>query len=257
MKRTDYGSNRRRSLRFIDAEVTPYTAKEVASMIKDHASSRTKLMIANLNLHGAYMLYKDPSFTNFTKSSDICLCDGWPILKLVQDPKLRVSDYRVGSTDWLDELIADDNGGIDFVSIGGTSRSAEKAKQNIVKLNSSIRWTAFSGYGETSPVTNVELRQALDKANVVLVGMGMPRQEKWILDNRKFLQGKVVANVGGCMDYYSGEQNLAPRWLGSIGLEWAYRLAKSPRRLAKRYLIEPILLAWAIVRTRRTKNESF
>jgi N-acetylglucosaminyldiphosphoundecaprenol N-acetyl-beta-D-mannosaminyltransferase len=74
--------------------------------------------------------------------------------------------------------------------------------------------------------------------------MGMPKQEHWILKNSGALQFNTICTVGACMDYVVGAKKLPPRWLGPIGLEWAYRLFTEPRRLFRRYLIEP----WHILR---------
>ena len=75
--------------------------------------------------------------------------------------------------------------------------------------------------------------------DLLLVGMGMPRQEKWLLDHRKALRAGVKMNVGALFDYLSGNVPMPPRWLGPLGLEWAYRLLTTPRRVVRRYLIEP------------------
>ncbi|MDP3379476.1 MAG: WecB/TagA/CpsF family glycosyltransferase, partial [Brevundimonas sp.] len=74
---------------------------------------------------------------------------------------------------------------------------------------------------------------------VLLVGMGMPRQEIWIADHLDALPDCVVLNVGAAFDYEAGVQKAAPRWMGKAGLEWLYRLAVDPRRLFHRYCVEP------------------
>src|SRR5690606_21110319 len=83
---------------------------------------------------------------------------------------------------------------------------------------------------------------------ILIVGMGMPRQEIWVYENRSSLSATVILTAGACMDYIAGAVPVPPRWLGPIGLEWAYRLATNPRRLATRYLLEPWALAPRLVR---------
>ena len=73
--------------------------------------------------------------------------------------------------------------------------------------------------------------------------MGMPRQANWIYDNRSQLTANVTFPLGGIMDYLVGETATPPRWTGPLGVEWAYRLLHDPRRLAGRYVWEPIRLA--------------
>jgi N-acetylglucosaminyldiphosphoundecaprenol N-acetyl-beta-D-mannosaminyltransferase len=78
---------------------------------------------------------------------------------------------------------------------------------------------------------------------VLIVGMGMPRQQHWTLDNAERLAVNVVSTCGAALDYVAGAIPTPPRWAGRAGLEWACRLAAEPRRLASRYLVEPWGLA--------------
>ena len=71
----------------------------------------------------------------------------------------------------------------------------------------------------------------------------MPRQEAWIARNLAALPDCVILNVGAAFDYEAGVQRAAPRWMGRVGLEWLYRLAHDPRRLFRRYCVEPWSLA--------------
>jgi N-acetylglucosaminyldiphosphoundecaprenol N-acetyl-beta-D-mannosaminyltransferase len=107
------------------------------------------------------------------------------------------------------------------------------------------------GYFRADPESS-ENRKVLDWINdfqtdILMVGMGMPRQEYWILDNLGHIEANVVISVGACMDYFSGEKPTAPRWMGPLLLEWVYRLFSEPRRLWKRYLLEPwFILGWML-----------
>jgi N-acetylglucosaminyldiphosphoundecaprenol N-acetyl-beta-D-mannosaminyltransferase len=72
-------------------------------------------------------------------------------------------------------------------------------------------------------------------ARILLVGLGCPRQENWMASHRGRV-GSVMVGVGAAFDYLAGTKRRAPRWLRATGLEWLFRLATEPRRLAKRYL---------------------
>jgi N-acetylglucosaminyldiphosphoundecaprenol N-acetyl-beta-D-mannosaminyltransferase len=73
-------------------------------------------------------------------------------------------------------------------------------------------------------------------ADVVWVGIGVPKQEKWMAALRSQLEAPVLIGVGAAFDFHAGLVPQAPRWLQRAGLEWAYRLAHEPRRLWRRYL---------------------
>jgi N-acetylglucosaminyldiphosphoundecaprenol N-acetyl-beta-D-mannosaminyltransferase len=73
-------------------------------------------------------------------------------------------------------------------------------------------------------------------ADVVWVGIGVPKQEKWMASMRGRLAAPVLVGVGAAFDFHAGLVPQAPSWMQSMGLEWAYRLAHEPRRLWRRYL---------------------
>jgi N-acetylglucosaminyldiphosphoundecaprenol N-acetyl-beta-D-mannosaminyltransferase len=74
------------------------------------------------------------------------------------------------------------------------------------------------------------------RADVVWVGIGVPKQEKWMAMMRPRLEAPVLAGVGAAFDFHAGLVPQAPNWIQEAGLEWAYRLAHEPRRLWRRYL---------------------
>jgi len=79
--------------------------------------------------------------------------------------------------------------------------------------------------------------------DILMVGMGMPRQEVWVLENQKEITARAVFCCGALMDYVAGEIPTAPRWIGRLGFEWLYRLLSEPARLWRRYLLEP----WSVM----------
>jgi N-acetylglucosaminyldiphosphoundecaprenol N-acetyl-beta-D-mannosaminyltransferase len=74
------------------------------------------------------------------------------------------------------------------------------------------------------------------RPDVVWVGIGVPKQEKWMAEMRDRLDAPVLVGVGAAFDFHAGLVPQAPSWMQSAGLEWLYRLAKEPRRLWRRYL---------------------
>jgi N-acetylglucosaminyldiphosphoundecaprenol N-acetyl-beta-D-mannosaminyltransferase len=80
-----------------------------------------------------------------------------------------------------------------------------------------------------------EVRRAAP--DLVLVGLGAPKQEIWIHEVKRALAPAVLLGVGASLDFLAGTARRAPRWMSENGLEWAYRLAREPRRLFRRYLL--------------------
>jgi N-acetylglucosaminyldiphosphoundecaprenol N-acetyl-beta-D-mannosaminyltransferase len=74
--------------------------------------------------------------------------------------------------------------------------------------------------------------------DVLWVGLGAPKQERWIAENLERLAVRVAIGVGGAFDMYGSPIGRAPRWMQGSGLEWFYRFLREPRRLVKRYFLE-------------------
>lgn len=232
------------------ARVDSIGVSEVHQMVLDGLGAERPprpTVLGNLNLHGLYLYETDEVFRLFVDRADVVLIDGWPVWALARLRKKLPRSTRIGSTDWLFPLIERLPVGTRVVAVGGTPEVAAAARERATLINTNIDWRAYDGFDLNGIASAAELTHF----DLMLVGMGMPRQERWILENAEFLDGRFVANVGGCLDYLAGAQPLAPRWLGPIGMEWAYRLVRDPKRLAHRYLVEPLLLADHLARRRR------
>ena len=85
-------------------------------------------------------------------------------------------------------------------------------------------------------------------ADIVWVGLGAPKQERFMADIAPELTGAVLVGVGAAYDFLSGRKPRAPRWLQRSGLEWLFRLATEPRRLWRRYLVNNSVFLWLLAR---------
>ena len=83
----------------------------------------------------------------------------------------------------------------------------------------------------------LEVRDAINDTNpdIVWVGLGCPKQERWMGQFRPLLDAPLLIGVGAGFDFLSGNKNWAPRWVQHSGLEWFYRTLQEPRRLGRRY----------------------
>lgn len=96
----------------------------------------------------------------------------------------------------------------------------------------------LNGYGEARDDQAVTEAINRSGANVVLVAMGNPMQEGWILEHRHHLQARLLVGVGALLDFLAGEKPRAPAWVRRFRLEWLYRMSLEPRRLGRRYTID-------------------
>jgi N-acetylglucosaminyldiphosphoundecaprenol N-acetyl-beta-D-mannosaminyltransferase len=128
---------------------------------------------------------------------------------------------------------------------GITTGSGEVGAQRFKKMFPALNIRSHHGYFDMAAESGriIDLIQA-EPPNVLLVGMGMPRQEKWIAENYQRRLANVILMAGAAMDYFANATVTPPRWMGRLGLEWTCRLAAEPQRLWRRYLVEP----WSLLR---------
>lgn len=125
--------------------------------------------------------------------------------------------------------------------LGAAPGVAERAQANIEN-----RWAGVKVVGTLSPPIGFEQNEAENERilaavadaqpDVVVVGLGAPKQELWIQRHADRLQAKVALCVGATIDFLAGEKHRSPRWMRRMGLEWLHRLSSEPARLTRRYL---------------------
>jgi len=125
---------------------------------------------------------------------------------------------------------------------------ADTARNRILADFPDVKLATHHGYFDATAgsAENAAVVEAVNAfaPQILLVGMGMPRQEVWVLENHPALTTPCASfTVGGAFDYEAGAQKAAPRWMGRLGVEWLFRLVVDPRRLFVRYCVEP----WSLV----------
>ncbi len=100
---------------------------------------------------------------------------------------------------------------------------------------------SFGFEGDEEECLEIIERVNKSGATVLVVGVGSPKQEKWIYEYKEKLSGiKLIFSLGATIDFEAGNLKRAPKWMSDCGFEWLYRLLCEPRRLWKRYLINDL-----------------
>ncbi|PSB03076.1 WecB/TagA/CpsF family glycosyltransferase [Merismopedia glauca] len=147
-----------------------------------------------------------------------------------------------------------DNQNVKIFLLGGKEGVAKKAQQNInQKVGREIVIAAHSpsfGFDQNEEECReiIELIEA-SGANVLAIGVGTPKQEKWIYKYKSMLKNiKIILAIGATVDFEAGNIRRAPKWISNIGLEWLYRLVREPKRLGKRYLLDDLPFLGLIIK---------
>jgi N-acetylglucosaminyldiphosphoundecaprenol N-acetyl-beta-D-mannosaminyltransferase len=188
---------------------------------------------------------RDAAYRRVFQTASLVLADGigMKLAGLVLRQSLR---DNVNGTDLFPRLCAAlDSQAKRVYLLGAQPGVADGVAQWIVRWYPGVRIVGVQhGYFESEEESEV-IRQIRDaKADILLVALGAPRQDLWICEHLETLGVKVAMGVGGLFEFYSGRIPRAPVWLRRLGMEWAYRLWREPRRLWRRYLLgNPLFLA--------------
>jgi N-acetylglucosaminyldiphosphoundecaprenol N-acetyl-beta-D-mannosaminyltransferase len=135
----------------------------------------------------------------------------------------------------------DENEPLRVFLLGAAPGVAQRAAENIHE-----HWPNVDVVGiyspplgfETDPAENNRILKMIAEADpqLLLIGLGAPKQELWVERHANQLQARVALCVGATIDFLAGEKARSPLWMRRMGLEWFHRLATEPSRLAKRYL---------------------
>lgn len=195
------------------------------------------------NVDHLVRLQKDPAFVAAYRKADYRVCDSQVLLlasKFLGDPiKAKISgsdlfprfcEYHKDNPDIKIFLM----GGAEGVAAEAQRRLNAKAGRDIVVQSHSPSFGFEKDDAECEALVDM-IRQS--PANVLVVGLGAPKQELWIAKYRDRLPNiKIFLAVGAAIDFEAGNKARAPQWMSSAGLEWTFRLIQEPRRLWRRYI---------------------
>ena len=144
---------------------------------------------------------------------------------------------NLNGTDFTPYLLRQAQRPLRIFLLGGTpevvKRAAEHARQQLGQEVVGVG-DGYAGMRETDLLTRI----AQSQADLLLVALGNPIQEQWILQHRNMLEVPLVMGVGALFDFWAGNKPRAPRLVQSLRLEWFYRLCLEPRRLLRRYTVD-------------------
>ncbi len=193
--------------------------------------------ISTVNVSILMMMRSDPRLQSFVDRSALIVADGQPVIWAA--PMLGGSlPERVTGIDLIDVICARaarENVGVYF--LGASEEISQRAMQRIQQTHPTLRLNASNGYFKREQTAQQIEAVRNSGARILFVAMGVPRQEQFIEEHWQDLGVSLAIGVGGSLDVIAGVRRRAPTWAQKAGLEWCFRLAQEPRRLAKRYLV--------------------
>jgi N-acetylglucosaminyldiphosphoundecaprenol N-acetyl-beta-D-mannosaminyltransferase len=222
--------------------VDPMTAEQLRAEIRRLVYSGEHGLVLSANVRFLNLCYEDDVLRAFANRAEVVLCDGAGVMLGARISGGRIPE-RITYADWaweLADLAADE--GYSLYLLGARPGVALEAARRLKARQPALKIVGvYHGYFDHragSPQNEAVLRRInAARPDILLVGFGMPLQERWLMENWGRIDAGVALTGGAVFDYVSGRLRRGPRFLTDNGFEWLARLLVEPRRLWRRYLI--------------------
>lgn len=202
------------------------------------------------NVHTTVMAYEDDFYRKIQNSGIMAIPDGGPLSSVGRKRGFDKMGRTTGP-DYMEEIfkISVKNGYKHYL-YGSTEETLDKMYRNLNE-----NYPGIEIVGKCSPpfreLTQEEDEKIIEQINqtgadFVWIGLGAPKQEKWMFAHQEKMNGLMVG-VGAGFDYFAGNIKRAPQWMQKMNLEWLYRLLQDPKRLFKRYWGTNFKFMWKVV----------
>jgi len=206
----------------------------VRQKMQQHQNQPLSLFFANTN----FIVQCQPLIPKMSDSNTIIVNDGIGIDIASWLVHRRTFIENLNGTDFTPYFLKSLGADARVFLLGAKPGIAQRAAQNLINQHHINVVGVRNGYDEAKDTAQVISAINSSNANVVLVAMGNPHQEQWILNNRSTLNVQLLMGVGALFDFLAGEKTRAPALIQRMRLEWFYRLCLEPSRLLRRYTLD-------------------
>jgi len=236
----------------IGCDIAALTMQEMVDTVLTRVQSKQGGYVCFTNVHVSVMTHDDAELKQIINSSFLSVPDGKP-LYWVGKLKGLSNIEQIPGPDFFPRLLQTETPiPLRHYFYGGKQEVLDKLISNI-----KVNYPNVDIVGAYSPpfreLTETEIEAELmniraSNADVVWVGLGAPKQEKWMAKHSEALKPAVLFGVGAAFDFHAGTVQRAPRWAQKLGLEWLHRLLSEPRRLWKRYFYTNTMFVVYLIR---------
>lgn len=232
-------------IKFMNTCIDNLTMSETLNEIDKLIQKKICSYVVTPNVDHIVRLEKDEELQKVYKNASLILTDGKPLIWISKWYKTPIKEKISGSDLFpkVCELAANKN--YTMYLLGAAEGVADTAAKNLMK-----KYPGLNIVGTYSPPFGFEKNeQEMNKIktqiqevhpDILIVGLGCPKQEKFMYYHCKELGVPISFGLGASIDFEAGNIKRAPKWMSNHGLEWLYRFSKEPKRLFKRYFVDDL-----------------
>lgn len=228
----------------MDINIEEWETHELHEYISMSIKQNKPVEVLNVNIHAMNLIYKDSNLFQILKTADSVFCDGEGV-RIAANMKGAQIPYKITYADWMLQFFPFcEKMGYKIFFLGSTSDILEKAVQRVQKDYPKVEICGYMNGFEDYDHIKASIVET--SPEIVLLGMGMPLQEKVIRKLKLENVSSVYLSGGAVFDYVSQEVRRAPAWMIQLKLEWLFRFLLEPKRLFVRYFIGNPLFYWRV-----------
>ena len=226
--------------------------RRITGWVGDGLGARRVMYV---NAHVLNQSQEKPALRAALQSADLVYCDGYGVRLAAKSLDVEIP-HRMTGADWVWDLAAlCEAAGQSVYLLGSEPGVTQGAAERLQLAYPALHIAGHHhGYFELGSAHDERVIEDINakRPDIVLVGMGSPKQELWVQRNAHRIDTDVLWTVGALFDYVSGRVPRAPAWLADNGLEWIFRLAIEPNRMWRRYLLgNPVFVSRVMAQARR------
>ena len=228
--------------KFMNTEIDNLTMQEALETIDALIQENKNAYVVTPNVDHIVQLETNKELQDVYANASLILTDGKPLLWIAKWYGTPIKEKISGSD--LFPLLCDmaAKKGYSMFFLGAAEGVAAKAADNLMNKYKGLQviGTYSPPYGfenDSSEMNKIDAMIKKARQDILIVGLGCPKQEKFIYNNYKKLGVPISLGLGASFDFEAGNIKRAPKWMANHGLEWLFRITQDPKRLMKRYLI--------------------
>jgi N-acetylglucosaminyldiphosphoundecaprenol N-acetyl-beta-D-mannosaminyltransferase len=232
-------------IKFMNTDIDNLTMAETLNEIEKLIQKKICSYVVTPNVDHIVRLEKDEELQKVYKNASLILTDGKPLIWISKWYKTPIKEKISGSDLFprVCQLAANKN--YTMYLLGAAEGVADTAARNLMKkypgLNIVGTYSPPFGFEKNEQEMNKIKTQIQDvHPDILIVGLGCPKQEKFMYYHCKELGVPISFGLGASIDFEAGNIKRAPKWMSNHGLEWLYRFSKEPKRLFKRYFVDDL-----------------
>lgn len=220
------------------------TQRSALQEVKRLIGARAGGYVVTPNVDHVVLADRRPELRGVYRGASLSLADGQPILWMARLLGSPLPEKVSGSDLLFPLMTAASREGWGVFLFGATPEVSERAEARLKERNPWLRVVGrdTSVWNPDDPESSAAVVDKIRRsgADLVVVALGCPKQELWMARHADQISPAVSIGLGGSLDFAAGAVRRAPGWMARAGLEWLFRLAQEPRRLAYRYLVRDV-----------------